>query len=163
MQKRRVVITGLGAISALGKNVANTWQNVINCNSGIAPIELVDITNLRFKNGAEVKDYDPLQYFQHKDLLILDKFSQFALIAAQEAINDAAIEWTDELKNSCSIITGCSIGGQNTQDVSFQELYVEKKTTMNPLSIPRIMPNAGASNISMFYDITGFAYTITTA
>src|SRR4028118_74874 len=98
MQRNRVVITGLGVISGLGKDVNEFWQNVTNCRSAIAPIRSMDMSNIRFQNGCEVKDYRPLDYFPAKELDILDKFSQFGLIAAQEAVADAGIEWTDERK-----------------------------------------------------------------
>jgi nodulation protein E len=163
MQKRRVVITGLGTICGLGKSVDEVWQNIVACRTGIAPMETVNAKNIRFKNAAEIKNYNPLDYFSQKDLLTLEKPSQFSLIAVREAISDAKIEWTDELKQNTCIITGCSIGGQDSQDVGFRDLYMEHKNSINPLTIPRIMPNAGASQISMSYDITGFAYTISTA
>ena len=68
MQNRRVVITGLGSISALGKTVAETWQKVLDCKSGIAPITITDMSKVRFKNGGEVKDYNPLTYFTEKEI-----------------------------------------------------------------------------------------------
>lgn len=163
MSKRRVVITGIGSICSIGKNTTEVWNNVVNCQSGIAPITVTDMSNIRFKNGAEVKNYNPTDYFSLKEIDVLDKFSQFGLIAAQEAINDANIEWTDELKENTCIITGSSIGGQDTQQTAFYDLYVEKKPGVNLFTIPRVMPNAAASHISMAFGITGFAYDISTA
>lgn len=163
MHNRRVVITGLGGICAIGKTVPEIWHNIVNCNSGIRTITGINTSTLRFKNAAEIQNYNPAEYFSSKDILFLDKFAQYALIAAQEAVTDANIPWTNELKEQTCIITGTSIGGEETQDKNFYQLYVDKVSTVNPLVIPRIMPNAGASHISMVYDITGFAYTISTA
>ncbi|MBD0333510.1 MAG: beta-ketoacyl-[acyl-carrier-protein] synthase family protein, partial [Chitinophagaceae bacterium] len=163
MAKRRVVITGVGSICGIGKNVNELWENIVNCTSGIAPITSTDMSNLRFKNGAEVKNYDPAEYFSAKEIDALDKFSQFALIAAREAISDTNIQWTDDLRKNTCIITGTSIGGQDSQEDAFRNLFKENKNNVNLFTIPRIMPNAGASHISMAYDITGFAYTISTA
>ncbi|MER3498295.1 MAG: beta-ACP synthase [Chitinophagaceae bacterium] len=163
MQKQRVVVTGLGGISGIGKNIPEIWKSIVDCKPGIGPIEAWDMNDFRFKNGAEIKNYDPSKYFSSKDILTLDKNAQFALIAAREAIADANIDWTEDLKENTCIVTGCSIGGQDTQDEGFHDLYIKHKTSINPLTIPRIMPNAGASHISMTYGITGMAYTITTA
>ncbi len=159
----RVVVTGLGGICALGNNLNEIWQKVLACNSGIAPLTGFEYANLRFKNAAQVKDYNPLDHFSQKELMLLDKFSQFMLISASEAVKDSGISFTEEMKYATCIITGCSIGGQDTQDTTFHDLLVEQKQNINPLSIPRIMPNAAASNISMQYGINGPTYNISTA
>jgi nodulation protein E len=163
MQKKRVVITGLGSISAIGKNVKETLESIVNCRCGIASMTTSLPGELRFRNAAEVKDYDPSKYFSSKELDGLDKFAQFGVIAAKEAIGDANIQWTDDLKQNTCIITGCSIGGQDTQEKGFQDLYLKKESRINPFTIPRTMPNAAASQISMSFGITGMAYNISTA
>src|SRR5579875_2374530 len=156
MSKRRVVITGISSICSIGKNTTEVWNNVVNCQSGIGPVTVTDMSNIRFKNGAEVKNYNPTDYFSLKEIDVLDKFSQFGLIAAREAINDANIQWTDELKQNTCIITGSSIGGQDTQQTAFYDLYVKGRPGVNLFTIPRVMPNAAASHISMAFGITGF-------
>ena len=83
MSRTRVVITGVGCISGLGKTVAETWKNVVDCRSAISPITTVDTTTVRFKNGADIKDYQSLDHFSPKQFDLIDKFSQFALIAAR--------------------------------------------------------------------------------
>jgi len=163
MENRRVVVTGIGSISALGKTVGETWQNVVDCNSGIAPITMTDMSNIRFKKGAQVKEYDPLNYFTEKETDLIDRFAQFGVIAAREAVQDCGIEWTDKLKDSTCVIMGTSIGGQETSEASFYSLFKENKNRVNLFTIPRIMPNAAASHITMQFGITGFAYTISTA
>ncbi len=159
----RVVVTGLGGICALGNKLDEIWQKVLTCKSGIEPLQGFDQANLRFKNVAQVKHFIPEDHFSQKELMLLDKFSQLMLVSTREAVNDSGIIFSDESKNSTCIITGCSIGGQDTQDTTFHDLLVEKKQNINPLSIPRIMPNAAASNISMLYGITGPTYNISTA
>ncbi len=163
MQKNRVVITGLGVISGLGKTQKEFWKNLVTCQSGIAPIQSMDMSNLRFKNGSEVKNYERLEYFQPKEMVAMDKVAQFAIIAAREAVRDANIEWTEELQENTCVITGTSIGGQDSQEDIFIDLYKEEKLRAPLFTIPRIMPNAGASLITMEYGITGYAYTISTA
>ncbi|HZH66618.1 MAG TPA: beta-ketoacyl-[acyl-carrier-protein] synthase family protein [Flavisolibacter sp.] len=161
--RNRVVITGLGVVCGLGKDVPEFWQNIVDCKSGIAPIESIDMSGLRFKNGCEVKNYDPTQHFSKKELDLMDKFSQFALIAAKEAVKDAAIEWTDELKKRTCVITGTCIGGQDAMEETFTMLFKENKERAPLFTIPRVMPNAGASHITMEYGITGIAYAVSTA
>src|SRR5947209_16598373 len=95
---RRVAITGLGAISALGHNVPSFWQALREGRSGIRPIESVDATRLRFPNGAEVPRYDPQQFFPDGGADALDRFAQFALIAAREAVQDAGLRGNDGAK-----------------------------------------------------------------
>ena len=163
MEKRRVVITGLGVVSGIGKNVGEFWRSICECKDGIAPIDLVDRTKLRFQNGAEVKNYNPPDYFENKDLDLLDRFAQFALIAAKEAVSDAKIEWTNELQQKTCIVTGTSIGGEDAHDNLFVELYKENRSRLHPLTIPRVMPNSAASNISMAFGVTGPTFTVSTA
>jgi nodulation protein E len=157
------MITGLGTICSLGKNAGEFWQNIQGCKSAIGPIESIEMSGIRFKNGAEVKNYDPLAYFSQRELDLLDKYTQFGAIAAREAVKDSNIEWTDELRSRTCVITGTSIGGQDTHDQVFRELYREGKERVHLFAIPRIMPNALASHITMEFGITGFAYTISTA
>lgn len=163
MEKRRVVVTGLGVISALGRNQAEFWEALSKGRSGIGPIEIVDTSQVRFKNAAEVRDYKPEEHFDEKEILLLDRFAQFGLLAASEAIADAGVEWTDELRTQTGVVTGSCLGGQTTQDECFLDLYGRKRARVPPLVIPRAMSNAAASHISMTYGTTGPTYTISTA
>ncbi len=160
---RRVAITGLGIISAVGNNVAEFWDNLSHGVSGIAPICLVDCARLRFKNGAEVKNFDPANYFEGSKLSLLDRFSQFALISAREAVRDSGIEFDPETKKRTAIVTGSSVGGQTTQDEQFVEIYRNSRDRVHPFTIARTMANAGASHVSMEFGITGPVFTISTA
>jgi nodulation protein E len=163
MPRRRVAITGLGVISALGRNSAEFWASLSHGISGIGPIEVIDRTRLRFQNAAEVRGYRTADYFADDRTSLLDRFAEFGLIAAQEALRASAIEWTPELRERTAIVTGSAVGGQTTEDVAFWDLYRLQRSRVNPLSIPRIMANALASQISMEYGITGPAFTLSTA
>ena len=163
MAPRRVAVTGLGAISALGHDVSCFWNALVAGQSGIGPIKSVDLSNIRFQNGAEVRDYDPSQHFEPSQADLLDRFAQFALIAARQAIRDSGIVFTPELHQRTAIVTGSSVGGQSTQDTQFWAVYRNNSPRVHPLTIPRIMPNAGASHISMEFGISGPAFTISTA
>src|SRR5947209_13117359 len=113
---RRVAITGAGAISALGKNSAEFADALRAGRGGIGQIESADITTLRFQNGAEVKQYSHQPYFEDRRADFMDRFAQFAVIAAREAVAAAGIEWTPELRENAAIITGACVGGQSTED-----------------------------------------------
>jgi nodulation protein E len=163
MAKRRVVITGLGVISSLGHNCAQFWDMLSRGVAGIGLMENVDSAKIRFQNGAQVRNYRTEDYFDSERARFLDRFTQFGLVAAQEAVQSAGIEWTPRLRERTGIITGSALGGQGMQDEGFAELYLHGKNRLHPLTIPRIMANALASHISMQYGITGPAFTISTA
>jgi len=159
----RVVVTGVGVISALGHNSVEFWQALSAGRSGIAPLESVDRSLLRFPNAAEVRNYEPSRYFEEKEIGLLDRFAQFGAIAAREAIADAGVEWTAELREATAIVTGSCVGGQTTEDEGFVNLYRKNIPRVNPLTIPRTMENAAASRISLETGVTGPTYTISTA
>ena len=160
---RRVAITGLGAICALGRTTAEVAESLRQGRSGIAPIESTDASQLRFRNGAEVRGYSHQGYFDDRRADFIDRFAQFAVIAAREAVASAGVEWTSELRETAAIITGSCVGGQSTEDVGFHDVYKMGLNRVHPLTIPKTMANAGASHISMEFGITGPAYTISTA
>ena len=160
---RRVAITGAGAISALGRNVTEFAESLRAGRGGIGQIESTGVASLRFQNGAEVKNYSHQPYFEDRRADFMDRFAQFAVIAAREAVQDAGVVWTPELRETSAIITGSCVGGQSTEDIGFVELYQKGHNRVHPLTIPKTMANAGASHISMEFGITGPAFTISTA
>src|SRR5664279_94465 len=160
---RRVAITGAGAISALGRNTTDFAESLRAGRGGIGQIESTDVRTLRFQNGAEVKNYSHQPYFDDRRADFMDRFAQFAVIAAREAVQDAGVEWTPELRETSAIITGSCVGGQSTEDLGFVEIYRKGTNRVHPLTIPKTMANAGASHISMEFGITGPAFTISTA
>jgi nodulation protein E len=160
---RRVAITGLGAICALGRTVSETAESLRAGRSGIGPIESADVSQLRFQNGAEVRGYIHQPYFDDRRADFIDRFAQFAVIAAREAVADSGIEWTPELLETAAIITGSCVGGQSTEDIGFHEVYKLGHNRVHPLTIPKTMANAGACHISMEFGITGPSFTISTA
>jgi len=160
---RRVAITGLGAICALGRTTAEVAESLRQGRSGIAPIESTDASQLRSRNGAEVRGYSHQGYFDDRRADFIDRFAQFAVIAAREAVASAGVEWTSELRETAAIVTGSCVGGQSTEDVGFYDVYKMGLNRVHPLTIPKTMANAGASHISMEFGITGPSYTISTA
>jgi nodulation protein E len=163
MSRRRVVITGAGVVSALGGNAQEFWQSLMDGRSGIGPIRQLDVSSLRFQNGGETRGFNPAEHFEQKQLDFLDRFAQFAIVAAREALKDSGVELTAELRERSGIVTGSCVGGKITEDEGFQNLYLLKKPRVNPLTIARSMGNAGASHVSMETGITGPTYTVSTA
>src|SRR5579859_750166 len=159
----RVAVTGIGAISALGRTVEEFGRALREGRSGIGPIQAADCSTLRFRNGAEVLGYDYRPYFDDKRADFIDRFAQFAVIAAREAVADAGVEWSPALREAAAIITGSCVGGQATEDAGFHSVYKMGQNRVHPLTIPKTMANAGASHISMEFGITGPSYTISTA
>ena len=159
----RVAITGVGVISAIGKNNPEFWDSLKHGRSGIRPIEASGCQDLRFRNGAEVPDYNSSDHFDEKQSQLMDRFAEFAVIAAREAVRDAALELTPEMKAGGAVITGACVGGQTSEDREFVELYRNNRNRVHPLTIPRIMANAGASHISMELGLTGPGFTLSTA
>jgi nodulation protein E len=153
----------MGIISALGTNLADTWSSLLQGKSGIAPIQSVDTSRLRFQNGAEVCGYVPEQHFKPDKLDLLDRFAQFALIAAREAVADSGLKIVPEVAGKIAVVTGSCVGGQSSQDSGFVAVYQKNSNRVHPLTIPRTMANAGASHISMEFGISGPVYTISTA
>jgi len=160
---RRVAVTGIGAISAFGQTYADLWSGLAAGRSAIRPLTLIPAGALRFPNAAEVPDYDPSRYFDEKEALLLDRFAQFAAVAAREAVHASGIEFSPELGERTAIVLGCSGGGKATEDDGFHHLYGLKEPRVSPLTIARAMANAGASRVSFEYGITGPVYTVSTA
>ena len=121
------------------------------------------MSQVRFQNGAEVKQYSHTPYFEDRRADFMDRFAQFAVIAAREAVENAHIQWTPELRETAAIITGSCVGGQSTEDLGFVEIYKLAHNRVHPLTIPKTMANAGASHISIEFGIQGPAYTMSTA
>lgn len=159
----RVAITGLGIICGLGKDVAEFWQNGRQGVCGIGNLDLLDTSKLRFHIGAQARNYDPAQHFDPSRQELLDRFAQFAVISAREAVKDAGLTIDPTLAPRTAVVTGASVGGQTSEDAAFEDLYQRGRPRVHPLTIPRVMMNAGASHICMDLGITGPALTTSTA
>lgn len=160
MPERRVVVTGIGAVSALGPDVHSFKEALFAGRSGIRPITCVPPGAIRFPNGAEVEGYDAAQHFDPKALSLLDPFAQYAIVAAREAIRDSGISIEPA---RTAVVTGTGGGGQRSTDDAFVELYKRNSPRVNPFSIPRVMASSPASHISMEFGIQGPAFTTSTA
>ncbi|HXQ26534.1 MAG TPA: beta-ketoacyl-[acyl-carrier-protein] synthase family protein [Candidatus Acidoferrales bacterium] len=163
MAARRVAITGLGIISPLGLNVAETWSALREGRSAIGPIKSVDCSTIKFQNGAEVVGFDAVSHFPGGKDAYLDRFAQFSVVAAREAFRDSGIELTPAQREKSAIVCGSAVGGQSSIEAGFGDLWVQGRGRVHPLTIPKTMANAGASHISMDLGLSGPVYTISTA
>lgn len=159
----RVVITGIGVISALGLNRNQFWEALREGRSGIGPFEQPEFGSIRFSNAAVVRGYTPEGHFPDKNLGFMDRFAQFSVIATREAVEQAGVEWTSELRESAAVITGSCIGGRSAEEQGYWNLFRLQKNRVHPLTVPLGMANSGASQISIEYGIHGPTFTFSTA
>ena len=159
---RRVVITGLGAISGLGTTVADFWTALSAGRSGIVPLgALAQGTKIRV--GAVVPNFTPEHDFSSDQLALLDRFSQFAVLAGRAALNDAGLAVGEEAVTRAAAIIGTGCGGKQTDEETYVRLYKEQKSRAHPLTIPKGMPSAAASMVSLHLGITGPVFSVTSA
>ena len=159
----RVVVTGWGVVSPIGNTAGSFWSSATKGTCGIGPVTLFPTERLLQKTVAEVKDFDPLRHFTDRQISTLDRVSQFAVVAAREAIAQSNISFEGGLSERTATILGCGVGGQTTHDNSFKRLYEERQTRVFPLTIPMLMVNAPASQISMHCGLRGPAFVIASA
>ncbi len=160
--KHRVVITGLGAVSGLGMNVTAFWDALKAGRSAIRPIDPV-IENVKISMAAIVPDFDPENYFSSNELRILDRCSQLAVIAAQEAADDAGLVCGEEILTDAAAIIGSGCGGKHTDEATYEQLYKQQRKRAHPLTIPKGMPSAAASMVSSYLGIKGPAFVLSSA
>ena len=159
MQLKRVVVTGMGAITPLGKSVDEFWENLINGVSGAAPITRFDTTHFKTKFACEVKDYNPLDYFDRKEVRKLDPFVQYAMIAAEQAIKDSALDLDNLDPDTVGVIWGAGIGGIITFLNETSEFAKGNGIPrFSPFFIPKMIPDIAPGHISMKYGFRGPNY-----
>jgi nodulation protein E len=160
----RVVVTGLGAVTPLGRTAGSYWANLQQGVCGIGPITQAPTPEeLTQKVAAEIKDFDPLEHFNERQISMLDRIAQFAVVAAREATAQSALTFDMPLSVRTACIIGTGVGGQTTHDDSFRRIYKENKSRVFPLTIPKLMVNAPTSQISMHCGIRGPAFTVASA
>lgn len=160
---RRVVITGMGAISALGHDAPSCWREMLAGRSAIGPIQAVAAEVLRAPIAAEVRGYDPLAHFDDKRLALLDRVSQFALVSAREAVRQSGLDFeTGGLRDRTAVIVGTAVGGETSNADASRRLYGENGR-VHPFTIVRVMANAPACQLSIEYGVTGPAFAVVSA
>jgi len=159
----RVVITGAGTINALGSNVPATLEAMREGRCGIGDLDFPDVDRLSIRIGAQVKSYDAETDFNRQQLALYDRFTQFTLIAAREAIAQSGLTFDDELSVRTGAVLGNSGGGMTTLDANYRSVYEDGKNRVHPFVVPKLMNNAAASHLSMEFDLKGPTFTVSTA
>jgi len=159
----RVVVTGWGVVSSIGQTAASYWKSLKDGVCGIAEATLIPADQLNQKVVAEVKNFDPRTHFDDRQAAMLDRVAQFAVVASREAVAHAGISFGDGLSEKTATIIGTGVGGQNTQDDNYKRLYGEGAKRLHPLTIPKLMVNAPASQVSMHCGLRGPAFAVASA
>ena len=153
---KRVVITGLGALTPIGNNLSEFWQGLIKGRSGSAPITYFDCSEFKTKFACELKNFDPLNFFDKKEVKKLDRFTQYALVSTEEALNDSGLNIDSENKDRIGVIWGSGIGGLETFQNEVIEFQKGKGTPrFNPFFIPKFIPDIAPGMISIKYGFSG--------
>ncbi|SDI47920.1 beta-ketoacyl-[acyl-carrier-protein] synthase family protein [Aliiruegeria lutimaris] len=160
---KRVVITGQGTINALGTNVPQTLEAMREGKCGIGPLEIRDVDRLAIQIGGQVKGYDPDTEFNRQQIALYDRFTQFTLLAAREAIAQSGLSFMGDLAARSGVVLGNSGGGMNTLDDNYRTVYEEGKNRVHPFVVPKLMNNAAASHVSMEFNLKGPTFTVATA
>ncbi|PRY95236.1 nodulation protein E [Hasllibacter halocynthiae] len=160
---KRVVVTGAGTINPLGPDVAATLAAMREGRCAIGPLDFRDVDRLSVRIGAQVPGYDPAARFDRQQLALYDRCTQFALIAAEEAIAQSGLSFDGELAERSGVVLGTSDGGHNTRDESYRAVYEEGKNRVHPFTVPKLMNNAACAHVSMRHDLRGPSYTVASA
>ncbi|MEZ5675394.1 3-oxoacyl-[acyl-carrier-protein] synthase II [Thalassovita litoralis] len=159
----RVVITGAGTINALGHNVPETLAAMREGRCGISDLEFRDVERLAIKIGGQVKGFEAEGHFNRQQMTLYDRFTQFTLMAAKEAVAQSGLEFSGELANRAGVVLGTAGGGVSTWDDNYRTVYEEGKNRVHPFVVPKLMNNAAASHVSMEYNLKGPSFTVSTA
>lgn len=160
---RRVVVTGMGCVSALGATATATWAGMREGRAGIGPLTGLDDPSLRTTIAAQARDFVAADHFDEKRLVLLDPVSQYAMVAAREAVAQAGVCFDGEAGERAAAIIGTGIGGASTQDQMARRLYGERNPRVHPMAIVRVMPNAPASQISLEFGLRGPVFAVASA
>lgn len=158
MDKKRIVVTGVGAITPLGKDLPTTWEALKEGKSGAAPITLLDVERFKTKFACEVKDFDPNDYFDRKTARKFDRYAMFACISADEAIADSKLDLEREDLNRIGVVFASGIGGIITFEEEAMQYDPEKGPKYSPFFIPKMISDMAAGHISMKYGLHGPNY-----
>ncbi len=160
---KRVVITGQGTINSLGRSVAETLEGFREGRCGISNLEFQDVDRLSIKIGGQVKNYDPESEFNRQQISLYDRYTQFTMLAAREALDQCGLTFSGELAERSGVVLGTAGGGMTTQDENYRSVYEEGKNRVHPFVVPKLMNNAAACHVSMKYNLKGPSFTVATA
>ncbi len=163
MEKKRVVVTGLGALTPIGNDVETTWQNALNGVSGVGPITRIDSEPYAAKVAAELKDFDVEQFMDKKEARKMDRFTQYAVAASFMAVKDANLEITDEIAPRVGVWIGSGIGGMETFETQYKILLEKGPRRVSPFFVPMLIPDMATGQVSIALGAKGFNSCTVTA
>lgn len=161
--KTRVVVTGMGAITPIGNDVESFWNGLKEKKVGIGPITQFDTTDYKVKIAAEVKDFDPKAYMDPKAAKRMERFSQFAVAAAKEALEDAGIDMEKEDPFRVGVSVGSGIGSLQSMEREYKKLLDKRPSRVNPLLVPMMICNMAAGNVAIQFGLKGKCINVVTA
>jgi 3-oxoacyl-[acyl-carrier-protein] synthase II len=161
--RRRVVITGMGTVNPLGCAVKPFWQALCNGQSGVGPIQQLDTSAFKVRFGGEVKDFHPENVLDRKTIRHLDRFAQFAMVSAIDAVKDSGLDFSREDPFRCGVIVGSGIGGLNEFEEQHAAYIAKGPERINPFVIPKMIANAASGNISIHFGMCGPNTAVATA
>lgn len=161
--KRRVVVTGMGLVTSLGKELDEVWNSILTAQSGINTLSLIDPSPYKVKLAGDIPDFNPGKYCDPKDLKRLDRFTLFAMYAGGKAIEDSGLDFSKEDAYRCGVILGSGIGGLSEIETQVERLLSKGPDRVSPLTIPKLMLNAAGGNLSIRYGLRGPNFTVATA
>ncbi|UWQ64354.1 beta-ketoacyl-[acyl-carrier-protein] synthase family protein [Leisingera caerulea] len=160
---KRVVITGAGTINALGHSVPATLEAMREGRCGIGELEFRDVERLSIRIGGQVRGFEAEGRFNRQQMSLYDRFTQFTLTAAKEAIEQSGLEFHGELSAKAGVVLGNSGGGMQTLDENYRSVYEDGKNRVHPFVVPKLMNNAAAGHVSMQFNLKGPSFTVSTA
>jgi nodulation protein E len=160
---KRVVITGAGTINALGLSVPATLAAMREGKCGIGPLDFRDVERLSIRIGAQVHGFESEARYNRQQIALYDRFTQFTLAAAREAIEQSGLTFSGELADRTGVVLGTAGGGVSTWDDNYRAVYEEGKNRVHPFVVPKLMNNAAASHVSMEWNLRGPSFTVSTA
>ena len=161
--KRRVVVTGSGVVTSLSCEVDDLWQRVCAGESGIHPIKLFDVSDFKVTIGGDLYDWKPTEYFPPKDVKRVDRFTQFAMVAGRDAVQDCGIDFSNEDPTRCGVILGSGIGGLAVIEEQLRRIIEKGPDRVSAMTVPKMMVNAAGGNIAIDYRMQGPNFTVSTA
>ncbi|MBU4271839.1 MAG: beta-ketoacyl-ACP synthase II [Planctomycetes bacterium] len=161
--KRRVVVTGIGAVTSLGCKVDELWTRICNGESGIGPLERLDVSNYRVRIGGEVRNWSVEGYIESKDVKRFDRFVQFAHVAGVNAVSDSGIDFSNDVPWRCGVVIGSGIGGLETIEIQHERLLNKGPSKVSAFTIPKLIGNAASAQLAIQYGLRGPNQVVVTA
>jgi len=161
--RRRVVVTGMGAVTSLGCKVDELWSRILRGESGVFPIQRLNVADYRVRIGGEVRDWSVEGYIEEKDVKRFDRFVQFAYVAGVDAVTDSGIDFSREDPWRCGVVMGSGIGGLETIEIQHERLLSKGPSKVSAFTIPKLIGNAASAQLAIQYCMRGPNQVVVTA